>query len=221
MLTLPDIRATRGWLRFGGAILMLSLVVGCAGSSASSLPSPRGSSAVASGPATSPPSGPDPASILAKALVPLQAASAFETVVEVGGTTIVNAKGRSVGDSNRLTVTTGGKAVEYIEIPPKAWAREPKGKWVLVAADQAPGSPLDALANPLGVTEGASGASGSLLATYPAAALGLEGEPLTVQITIDGTTVTFRYTASTEGHDTSSTTTIRPAKPDPITAPAS
>ncbi len=66
-----------------------------------------------------------------------------------------------------------------------------------------------------------SGAPGSLVATYPAAALGLEGEPLTVRITIDGTTVTFRYEATTEGHETSSTTTIGPAEADPITAPAS
>jgi hypothetical protein len=183
---------------------------------------PSGSaSSASSAPTTPQASQVAAATVLAEALAPLRAASAFETTVEVGGTTVVSAKGRTVGDASRLTLTTSGKAVEYIEIPPKAWAREPKGKWVLVAAEQAPGSPLDALAEPLKVTVGtASDGPASLLATYPAAALGLEGEPLTVRITIDATTVTFRYEAATEGHDTSSTTTIRPAKADPITAPA-
>jgi hypothetical protein len=162
-----------------------------------------------------------PATYLATALAPLRAASAFETRVDLGGATVVSVKGRTVGDASRLTVVNDGKAVEYIEVPPKAWAREPKGKWVLVAAEQAPASPLDALAKPLDVIADADHPGpGALVATYPAAALGLEGAPLTVQITIAGRTVTFRYTATTEGHETSSTTTIGPGSAEPITAPA-
>ena len=115
-----------------------------------------------------------PATSSRTALAPLRAASAFETRVDLGGATVVSVKGRTVGDASRLTVTNDGKAVEYIEIPPKAWAREPKGKWVLVAAEQAPAlaarRPGSSRSTwwPIRITPG----PGRWSATYPAAALG-------------------------------------------------
>lgn len=134
---------------------------------------------------------------------------------------MVNAQGRSVGDASRLTVKTRGKTVEYIDLPPRAWARDGAGTWVLVAAGQAPIAPLDVLAAPLTLQAATGGAAGATFtATYPAKALGLDGEPLTVTITIDGDAVTFHYEATTSGRRTESTTTIRPGTAEPITAPA-
>jgi len=208
-------RVTRGWLRFGGAILFVLLTAGC-------------SSVATSGVPIQPATG-QPASIaneavrarLATALQPLHAASAFETIVAVDGATLVKAAGRSLGDASSLTVTTAGRSVQYIEIPPRAWAREGSGAWVLVAADQAPVAPLDVLADPLTLDAGAATSDGStFLATYPAKALGLEGDPLAVTVTVRDDTVTFRYEATTAGRVTSSTTTIRPAPADRIAAPA-
>ena len=223
MLTTPETPATRGWLRFGGAILFLLLAAGC---------SPAGPTA--SGPATSAsvpptatstaPSSPvassSAAAQLQAALQPLRVASSYETVVAVDGATVVTAEGRTVGDASDATVTTAGRTVEYIQIPPKAWAREAGGTWVLITADQAPGAPLDVLAEPLTLQVGETAAGeSSFTATYPAAALGLQGDPLTVTISVKDDGVTFRYEASNGGRATSSTTTIRPAAADPITAP--
>ncbi len=60
-----------------------------------------------------------------------------------------------------------------------------------------------------------------LQATYPAGALGLRGEPITVTITIAGPVVTFTYAADTDGHRTVSATILKPGRTTPaIVAPA-
>ena len=135
------------------------------------------------------------------------------------GAVATELSGRTVGDATTLTVTTDGRAVEYIRIPPTAWAREPGGTWVVIDAAQAPSSPLAALAKPTTLTPvGSDGAT--MEATYPAAAFGLQGDPVTVSIQIAGATVTFTYRQNTKGHAVVSTTMIRPATdPAPITAP--
>ena len=211
MRSAPETRVTRGWLRFGGAILFVLLAAGC-------------SSAASSGATTNPATATSTPSLsvrLAAALQPLRTSSAFETIVAVGGATVVSATGRSVGDASSLTVTTAGRSIQYIEIPPRAWAREGSGAWILVAADQAPVAPLDVLGEPLTLEAGdVTGDGSSFKATYPARALGLEGDPLAVTITVRDDTVTFRYEATTAGRATSSTTTIRAAPADPIKTPA-
>lgn len=208
----------RGWLRSGGAILVVLLVAGCApapdSSPASSGPASTGPSVSASAAAGSL----TPAAMLAAALAPLQAASEFETTATVDGAVAVTSAGRSVGGSTQLTVTTAGKTVDYIRIPPQAWARQSGASWVLVAVDEAPASPLSVLAAPLTLGPDPSGAA-TLVATYPATALGLGGDPVTVGITL-GAAVTFRYQADASGHPTTSETIIRPAaSEDPIVAP--
>ena len=199
----------------------MSLLAGCAAAGSSGSPiasSTRSASASPAGPTPSAVSAPA-ATRLAAALKPLLTSSAFETTVKVGGAVVVSAKGRTVGDTSRLTVTTVGRTVEYIEIPPKAWARDGSAAWVLVAVEQAPVAPLGVLAVPLSLAAVPDAGPDTFSATYPAEALGLDGDPLTVTITIAGDTVTFRYAATTAGQPTESTTTIRPAAADPITAP--
>jgi hypothetical protein len=153
-------------------------------------------------------------------MAPLRASSAFGTTVTVDGATVVTATGRSVGSASTISVTTGDRTVEYIRIPPKAWAREKGGAWVLVVADTAPAAPVDVLGSPASVTGDGSGMGAVLEATYPASALGLTGDPVKVTITIGSTTVRFSYTLTTSGKTTVSTTTLRPSPADPITAPA-
>jgi len=199
---------------------LLLLAAGCASPVATGSPAAPASASAAppSASAVLPSASAD--ATLAAALQPLRAASAFETVIEVGGKTLVSATGRSVGDASKLTVTTTGRSVDYVEIPPNAWAREASGPGVLVAADRAPVAPLEVLGKPLTLDAGVvTGGQTSFKATYPAKALGLEGDPVTVTITVNGDTMTFRYEATTAGRQTTSTTTIRPAPADPITAP--
>lgn len=216
----PERLASRGWLRFGGAILlMVAAVAACA-------PAPGGTTAatVSISPipgSAAPTASTTPADILSRALDPLLAAAAFETRVEVDGTEVVSATGRSVGNTSTTSVTTSGRTVDYVQIPPQTWAREPGAAWVLVSSDPASTAPLAVLSKPLTLAIAQGGGSGtSLDATYPAAALGLTGDPVAVTITIDGTGLTFRYQATTSGHTTSSTTTLRPSPADPIVAPS-
>ena len=215
MNTALETRETRGWLRFGGAILFVLLAAGCSSASSSGATTQPTTAAISGSPTQS------ATARLTAALEPVRAASAYETDVKVDGATVVGVTGRTFGAARRLTVTTASGSIEYIAIPPKAWARQGSGRWVLVAADQAPGAPLDVLAKPLTLEAGDATATGSTFtATYPAKALGLEGDPLRVTITVQDQTLTFRYEATTTGHATSSTTTIRPAPADPIKAPA-
>lgn len=158
-----------------------------------------------------------PAELLAAALAPLHAANEFETKVTLDGKVAVTSAGRSVGGGTQLTVTNSGKAVDYIQLPPQAWARS-GATWVLITVDEAPGSPLGVLATPTTLATDPSKPA-TLVATYPALSLGLTGDPVTVTITL-GSAVTFHYEADTAGHKTVSETTIRPTTNlAPIKAP--
>lgn len=177
--------------------------------------SPSAAVSVAASPSVAPV---PPAEQLAAALAPLAAAATFESSVTVDGQVAVTSTGRSLGGATQLTVTTSGTVVDYVQIPPRAWARETGGEWVLVAEAEAPGSPLSVLAAPTTLVVDSSGVA-TLVATYPAVALGLEGDPVTVAITL-GEAVTFRYEADASGHATVSETTIRASTNlEPITAP--
>ncbi len=161
------------------------------------------------------------AGVLATALAPLRDASAFGTSVTVDGTVVVSATGRSVGNASTVSVTTGSRTVDYVRIPPKAWARESGLAWVLIDANTAPASPVDVLGAPTSVSGDGVGVGAVLAAIYPAAALGLTGDPITVTVTIGSSAVRFSYSVTTAGKTSISTTTLRPGTADPITAPAS
>jgi hypothetical protein len=182
-----------------------------------------GSTASAAAPtpsAAAPTPTPIAGDLLAAALESLRAESAFETRVTVDGAVMVSATGRSVGAASELSVTTGTSTVEYVRVPPKAWAREPGGTWVPVEAGTAPGDPLDTLSSPTTlVVSGSDAGVTTFTAMYPAATLGLTGDPVTVTITADGRGVSFTYETETSGRRMTSTTTLRPSAGDPIVAP--
>ena len=133
----------RGWLRFGGAILFVLAIASCS----PSIPS-------ASTPGGDPPGATDAAppttvptvsssDLLSAALDPLRAGSAFDTRIEVDGAVVLSASGRSVGGAIQTTVTTSGRTVEYVQVPPDTWAREPGASWVLVGSDPASIVPIE------------------------------------------------------------------------------
>jgi hypothetical protein len=158
--------------------------------------------------------------MLTAALAPLQGGAEFQTTVTIDGVVAVSSQGRSVNGATQLTLTNAGAAVEYIQIPPQAWARESGGSWVLVAVDEAPGNPLSVLAAPTTLDGPLSRLPDTFRATYPAAALGLEGDPVTVEITLDGSSATFTYQTDIAGHPAVSQTRIAPTTQlDPIVAP--
>jgi hypothetical protein len=140
--------------------------------------------------------------------------------VTADGKVLASLSGRSVGTATSLGVTTVDRTVEYVRIPPLAWAREPGATWLQVAVAQAPDSPITVLGAPATLVFATSAGSGSasagpvattLNATYAATALGLTGDPVKVTISIDGSTVTFRYERAESGRAVVSLTTLRPA----------
>jgi hypothetical protein len=203
------------------AILVVAAggLLGCQSTPTGSSPAgPTGNASGPSGPSTP---GPSPAEALAAALAPLAAASEFDSVVTVDGVVATTLTGRTVDSATELSVTSSGRTVEYLRIPPNAWARETGAAWVIVDSTQAPSSPLAALAAPLTVEPAAGGVAATLQATYAAAALGLEGDPVAVLVTIEGSVVTFRYEQKSSGRAVVSTTVLRPAtNTTPIATPA-
>lgn len=185
-------------------------------------PGPTASTASSNSPSALATPGPSASAILAAALAPLEGASEFESIVTLDGAVATSLTGRTVGTASTLVVTTQGRAVEYVRVPPNAWAREPGGTWLVVDAEQTPSSPLATLASPISLESlPGSGATTSLQATYDAKALGLEGDPVSVVVTIDGSVITFRYEKTTSGRAVVSTTVLRPATDTaPIATPA-
>jgi hypothetical protein len=158
--------------------------------------------------------------VLDAALAPLKGASGFSTTVTVDGNPAVTMTGRSAGAASTATVTTGTTSVEYVVIPPKAWARDAGGTWILVAANTAPTAPVNILSAPTSVTGNGSGPGTVLVATYPAAAFGLTGDPVRATVTLGASEVTVGYSVTASGHTTQATTTLKPAAAEPIAAPA-
>ena len=223
MTSLASGRAREGWPRLGGAILLLLAVAACSPTpSTATGPSSPGSAvapSAASGTASAA-SAADASAALDAALAPLKGSSAFSTTITVDGASAVTMTGRSAGPASTATVTTGAKTVDYVTIPPKAWARSAGGTWVLVSADTAPTGPVAALSAPTSVTGDGSGPGTVLHATYPASAFGLTGDPVKVTVTLGAGNATFTYSVTSSGHTTEATTVLQPAAAAPIAAPA-
>ncbi|MEP6660734.1 MAG: hypothetical protein ABJD24_12535 [Acidimicrobiales bacterium] len=226
-----------GWLRASGAILVVGLVAaGCsssAGNSAAiSAPVNSGSSttgATAAVPgATTAPTAPGetvpPHVALTAALDALAPGYQFDSNASLGDSTPLSISGRVIGSGSDLAVTNGGVTLEYVQVPPQAWARDQKGDWVELTTDVPVSSPLDSLKQPTKVDNLAESAAGRhLQATYPASALGGAGtDPVVVDVVIgsDGS-VTAIYPATVGAQQATITSILRPAADtSPITAPA-
>jgi hypothetical protein len=222
------IHRTGGWPPTRGATLLVLLVLAAAiaacGSGTSTPTGAGGSSSPtsSSGPASPAATTADQAAAaaFATALAPFRAAASFTTTITVGDQVVATSSGRSVGTSSQLTIISDSQSVEYIQVPPSAWARPSGGAWTLLTPDQAPGDPLEALAAPASIAAVTPGDLSHLSAVYPAASLGLTGDPVTVTVVIDGDSLTFRYETKVGVSPASSVTVLKPAtSTDPIVAP--
>ena len=192
-----------------------------AGGATTGAPAPAGATtatAAAAGPAPA-----DAPSILATAVQGLLAGYQVDSAVATDSLILTNMTGRVVGPTSLLAVTSGSATVEYLQVPPQVWVREPGGDWK--AADTA-SIPRDALA-PLSAPNAlsfvaADGDGQHLHATYDGAALGMAEDP-TVEADLvvgpDGA-ITVRYGATAQGKPLAVLTRLAPSDPTPIGAPA-
>lgn len=159
---------------------------------------------------------------LTGALSKLRAGYTFDTTLRIGDKDAAHVTGRWYAGSSEIAITSGGATVTYRIVPPGAWIQDDAGVWAEAEAPITTGDPLSVLLAPTSVAV-ATGSTGQLVATYPAAALGLPGaDPISVTFSIgaDGT-ITARYDATTDAGVATSETTLKPAPTqDSILAPS-
>lgn len=165
----------------------------------------------------------EPALQLTDALGGLRAGYTFDTTLRIGDKDAAHVVGRWYAGANEIAITSGGATVTYRTVPPGAWIQEDTGAWVEAEAPATTGDPLSILLAPMSIAAADSGSSWQLVATYPAAALGLPGtEPVSVMFAIgDDGTITARYETNSDAGLAVSETTLKPAPAqDPILAPS-
>jgi hypothetical protein len=127
-----------------------------------------------------------------------------------------------VETASQLTISSGEGEVEYIITNNGQWARLPGSVWEELDGAPPSGNPLAALATPEALTLiEATGNKVVLRAVYPAATLGLDGDPIDVQLLLeDGALAEASYQIEVDGNLAESVTTF--AQTDdtsPITNP--
>lgn len=224
--------------RSGGVVLVSCTLValvaaaGCGGPSVASPSSPLapGASDVAGSPGPSAgaslgASGPavDGSARLTAAFKPMAAGYQFDATVTIGGQTATHAAGRWLGGRSEFVVESGGTALTYRSIPPRAWVYQEGTGWVELA-DKAPsGDPLEPFRHPTSVTVASEDATALVLqAMYPPKTLGVGGTAtVAVQISVeaDGRT-TATYTVDSTGGPVTTTTILVAGKGAPIAVPS-
>ncbi len=203
--------------------LIVGLLAGCGPLLPSPTSTPKASSAAVPTQAQPSFSG-TPTERLTRALTAFQGGYTFETTVQVAGVEAAHVTGRWFGSASELSITSGGATVTYRIIPPKAYVQDAAGIWAEADAPATSGDPLSGLLAPSSITAG-TGASGTdqVIATYPAAALGLTGaDPVSVTISIaaDGSITAHYQTPVPAGMATSETVIKAGATQAPILAPS-
>ncbi len=227
--------------RSGGVVLVsctlaaLVVAAGCGGPSVASPSSPLASDAAgsppgAAGDASNGPTGGASTGPAVDGSAPLMAAFKkmaggyqFDATVTVGGQTATHAAGRWLGGRSEFVVESGGTALTYRSIPPRAWVYQDGTGWVELA-DKAPsGDPLEPFRHPTGVTVASQDATALVLrAMYPPKTLGVAGSAaVAVQIAVepDGRT-TATYTVDSSGGPVTTTTILIASKGAPIPVPS-
>jgi hypothetical protein len=154
-----------------------------------------------------------------KALVP---GYTFESTVSLDGDLASRASGRWLNGTGEFAIEAQGGALIYRTVPPRAWVHEDESGWIELDSGSPLGNPIDVLLNPTTIaTVGGQGDALSLKATYPAAALGLSGDPVTVDLTLAANgSVTATYRMDTPAGEAFSETLMKPAANlEPVTAP--
>lgn len=148
----------------------------------------------------------------------------FDSTVTVGSQVASRAGGRWLNGRSEFVVESGGTALTYRTVPPRAWVFQGGTGWVELA-DKAPGGdPLEPLRHPTSVAVVADRQDALVLqATYPPKGLGLTGTAAVVveiDIAPDGT-VTATYAMAAATGPATSVTVLSPATGlDPIYVPS-
>ncbi|MEA2001118.1 MAG: hypothetical protein U9N84_04420 [Actinomycetota bacterium] len=165
---------------------------------------------------------PEPSVVLAAALDQYASRYQFSGTATVNGAVATAVTGRWVDAASQMVIRSGDGEVEYVITTEGQWARLPDGIWEELDGTPPAGNPLAALATPdsLELVETA-GTNVTLRAVYPAATLGLEGDPVEVQLVFDdGSLIEASYRIEVEGNIAESVTTFAtPADTSPIVNP--
>lgn len=211
----------------GAAGSLLLVLTACSGS-ASSDAAPEGGSepttAVAT-PTTTAPSDPEPVpqELLEGALAAYAEGYEFKSTTIVNDQEVSSQAGRWMGGSSQITVKSGDGQAEFIITQAGQWTRLPGGEWEELDGAPATGFPLEGMESPgLIALVSSNGAETSVLATYPAEAVGLSGELIDVLLQFTGKDLTgFSFTADIDGTIVTSDAQLNPlTDTTPITAPA-
>lgn len=146
----------------------------------------------------------------------------FEATVSLDGDVASRASGRWLNGTGEFAIEAQGGAVIYRTVPPRAWVHEAESGWIELDSGSPLGNPIDALLKPTALaTVGEQGGALSMKATYPAAALGLSGDPVTVDLNLASNgSVTATYRTPTPAGEAFSETVMTPAANlEPVTAP--
>ena len=142
--------------------------------------------------------------------------------MSLDGDVASRASGRWLNGTGEFAIEAQGGALIYRTVPPRAWVHEEESGWIELDSGSPLGNPIDALLKPTTLaTVGGPGDALSLKATYPAAALGLSGDPVTVDLTLAANgSVTATYRMPTPAGEAVSETHMTPAANlEPVTAP--
>ena len=213
----------------GAAAALLVILAACSGNSAeqatsTDAPPIRVSSTQAVTPSTAPAAAAAaaPGELLDAALTAYADGYEFSTTTIVNDQAVTAQTGRWLDGASQIVVTSGDAKVEFLITPNGQWTRLPDGEWE--AMDTAPetGYPLDGMREPesLEMLTSAGGRT-KVMATYPAADVGLSGDPVEVLLDFeDRKLVGFSFTADIDGAVVESTATLRPiSDTTPVTAP--
>jgi hypothetical protein len=167
---------------------------------------------------------PDPSELLADALQRYSAGYEFRASAAVNDQEATVQAGRWLDGASQITVQSGDGEVEYIITAAGQWVRLPDGEWEEIEAAPSVAYPLEAMTTPDSLELIAStGDTVSVSAFYPAAVVGLSGDPVEVVLDFEkGNLVGVSFTVDADGNIIESTTSLSPlADATPIVAPTS
>lgn len=164
----------------------------------------------------------DAPALLAGAVERLRAGYDVDTNVTAGDRS-TNLAGRVVGVNSLFTLTSGSASLEYLQVPPQVWVREPGGDWNEANSESAPKESLGTIAAPAAVTFVSAAADGQRLkVSYPGAALGSESPTVDADLVLEPNGgLTMTYAVVTQGKTVTVVTRMAPAADvTPIGPPA-
>lgn len=153
---------------------------------------------------------------LATALAATSAGYRFASTATVGDQVAVTVDGDRTAAGTRMRVVSQGAAIEYVVTDGRSWVFD-AGVWQELDDETTVEDPLAQLGAPLAVAvAGVEGDLVRLVATYPAAALGLSGADVEVLVEIVGERVTALEYATTLDGVAALVRTELSALPDPV-----